>query len=285
MKKYAIALGMFDGVHIGHRAVLKYAIDSGFKSLAVTFDSLPFKNGGNLMTSKIKEEALRAFGIHKVWFLNFNKVKDLTPKEFLDRLSGNYNVGKIVCGFNYRFGKNAEGNTDFLRLYCKERGIAFDEIPPVTIDGLPVSTTLIKDLLKNGEVVKAAELLSSPFYFKAEVEEGDKRGRTMGFPTANQKYPKSYARLKNGVYQTVVTIDDREYDGVTNIGLRPTYPTKDITAETYILDYAGDCYGKEVKTQIIKFLRDERKFNSSEELKNAISENVRYVKENSKAKK
>lgn len=285
MEKHAIALGMFDGVHIGHRAVLQSAIDSGFKSVAITFDSLPFKSGGILMTPQIKEEALNDFGIDEVRFLNFDEVKDLAPLEFLERLYHKYNVAKIVCGFNYRFGRNAEGTTDFLREYCGKRGIIFDEIPPVTIEGIPVSSTLVKELLNNGEVEKAESLLTRPFYFKAKIEKGDARGRTMDFPTANQPYPENYVSLKNGVYQTVVTVEGKEYDGVTNIGFRPTYPTNKVTAETYILNYSADCYGKEIKTQIIKFLRDEKKFDSLEELKNAISENVRFVAENSKANK
>ena len=285
MEQYAIALGMFDGVHIGHRAVLQAAIDSGFKSLAVTFDSLPFKNGGILMTPQIKEESLKAVGIDKVIFLNFEEVKDLVPFEFLDKLCHKYSVAKIVCGFNYRFGRKAEGTTQFLREYCRERGIIFDEIPPVTYKGAPVSSTLIKELLSGGEVEKAEALLTTPFYFKAKVEKGDKRGRTIDFPTANQRYPENYVTLKNGVYQTVITVNGKEYDGVTNIGFRPTYPTNNLTAETHILNYSGDCYGKEIKLQVIKFLRDEKKFNSLEELKRAISENVRYVKMNSKAKK
>lgn len=285
MEQYAIALGMFDGVHIGHRAVLQSAIDSGFKSLAVTFDSLPFKNGGILMTPQIKEESLKAFGIDEVRFLNFEEVKDLAPLEFLERLCHKYKVGKIVCGFNYRFGRKAEGTTQFLREYCEERGIIFDEIPPVTQSDRPVSSTLIKELLNNGEAEEAEKLLTTPFYFKAVVENGDHRGRTIDFPTTNQRYPENYVRLKNGVYQTVVVIDGVEYDGVTNIGTRPTYPTDNITAETYILNYSGNCYGKEIKLEVIKFLRDEKKFGSLDELKRAISENVRYVRENSKANK
>ena len=125
MSQYAIALGMVDGVHIGHRAVLKSALSSGFESVAVTFESLPFKSQGVLMTPDIKEETLKSVGVDKVDFLNFNEVKDLEPTEFLDRLCKKYKVAKISCGFNYRFGRKAEGDTALLRKYCKERGILF----------------------------------------------------------------------------------------------------------------------------------------------------------------
>ena len=285
MEQYAIALGMFDGVHIGHRAVLQSAINSGFKSLAVTFDSLPFKNSGILMSCEIKEESLKAIGIDKVEFLKFSEVKDLSPEEFLDAFCQKYNVSKISCGFNYRFGKNAQGDTDFLRDYCERKGIIFDEIPPVTYKGTPVSSTLIKELLSGGEVEKAEDLLKAPFYFKAKVEKGDHRGRTINFPTANQKYPENYVGLKHGVYQTVVTIDGKEYDGVTNIGVRPTYPTRQITAETYIINYSDTCYEKQMKTRLVKFLREEKKFDSLKELQNAIRENAQYVEQNSKVNK
>ncbi len=284
MNLYAIALGMFDGVHIGHRAVLTSAISSGFKSLVVTFDSLPFKSGGILMSLKEKEETLKAFGIAEVEFLNFSEVKDLAPLEFLDKLSGKYNVGKITCGADYRFGKNAQGDTAFLRDYCSKRDIIFDEIPPVTHLDAPVSSTLIKELLGKGEVEKASQLLAVPFSFSARIEKGDQRGRTIGFPTANQVYPSEYVKLKQGVYQTIVTIEGKNFDAVTNIGVRPTYPKDFITAETHIIDFSGDLYGKEMKTQIIKYLREEEKFDSLEQLQRAIAENVFYVKQNSKLK-
>ena len=284
MSRSAIALGMFDGVHIGHRAVLESAISSGFKSIAVTFKELPFKSGGVLMSSEIKKETLKSVGIDEVVFLDFNEVKDLSPLEFLDSLCEKYNVGKISCGFNYRFGRKAEGDTVFLKDYCEKRGIIFDEIPPVTHKGSPVSSTLIKELLKEGEAERAAELLSAPFFFSAKIEKGDQRGRTLGFPTANQVYPSGYAPLKNGVYQTVVTIGGKTFDGVTNIGVRPTYPKDFITAESHIINCSGKLYGEEMKTQIIKYLRQEKKFDNIEELKKAIADNVQYVKENSKVK-
>ena len=284
MNQYAIALGMFDGVHLGHRAVLNSAISSGFISVAVTFNSLPIKAGGVLMTPSVKEETLKSLGVEIVDFLDFESIKDLEPTDFLDRLCEKYKVGKISCGFNYRFGKHAEGDTTLLRAYCQEKEILFDEIPPVTQKGTPVSSSLIKELLKEGETEKAEELLGEPFFFTAKVEKGDRRGRTMGFPTANQKYPENYVTLKKGVYQTVVTIGGKSYDAVTNIGVRPTYPKDFITAESHIINYCGDCYGKEMKTQIIKFLREEKVFANIDELKEAIAENLREVKENSKAK-
>jgi riboflavin kinase/FMN adenylyltransferase len=271
---------MFDGVHKGHKAVLSGAVNSPFKSVAVTFSSIPFKTGGSIMTAADKEKKLRAAGIDEVLFLDFFEIKDLSPEGFLKMLSEKYEIGKICCGFNYRFGKKAAGDTNFLADWCEARGVEFFECPEVLHEGKTVSSTYIKSLIAGGEIQKANELLEGEFSFTAEVRHGDQRGRTMGFPTINQLYPENLTAPKCGVYQTVVTVDGKEYDGVTNLGFRPTYITDYISAETYILDYSGDCYGCEVETRLVRFLRDEQKFDSLEELKNAIAENARFVREN-----
>ncbi len=280
--KYALALGMFDGVHMGHKAVLSGAVNSPYKSVAVTFSSIPFKTGGFIMTAEDKERKLKEYGIDEVLMLDFFEIKDLSPADFLDYLSKKYNLGKICCGFNYRFGKKAAGDTVFLADWCKSRGVEFFECPEVTYDGETVSSTYIKALIAQGETEKAATLLGESFYFTAHVVGGDKRGRTLGFPTANQFYPENIVKPKNGVYQTVVTIDGIKYDGVTNIGLRPTYITDYISAETFILDYSSDCYDKEVKTELVKYLREEKKFQNRQELISAINENAQYVKKHSR---
>ncbi len=281
-EKYALALGMFDGVHIGHKAVLEGAVKSPYRSVAVTFSSIPGKAEGALMTPREREEKLRSLGIDEVLFLNFFEVNDLSPTEFLDMLSEKHTIGKICCGFNYRFGKKAAGDTAFLSAWCKEKGIEFFECPEVLREGKTVSSTYIKALIAEGDTEKAAELLGEPFSFTAEVVKGDQRGRTWGLPTINQLYPEEIARPKNGVYQTVVEVEGVRYDGVTNIGLRPTFITDYISAETYILDYSGDCYGSLVKTSLISFLREEKKFSDIEELISAIKQNAEYVKAHSK---
>lgn len=281
-EKYAIALGMFDGVHIAHKAVLEGAVNSPYKSVAVTFSSIPFKSGGSIMTTADKEEKLRSCGVDEVLFLDFFEVKDLSPEKFLAFLSEKYDIAKICCGFNYRFGKKAAGDTAFLEDWCAARGVELFECPEVVRDGKTVSSTYIKSLIAEGEAERARELLGEEFYFTAEVIHGDQRGRTMGFPTTNQLYPESIVKPKCGVYQTVVEIDGKCYDGVTNIGVRPTFITEYISAETYILGFSGDCYGKSVKTRLVKYLRGEKKFSSKEELAAAIKENAEYVKKHSR---
>ncbi len=282
MTKCAIALGMFDGVHIGHKAVLKGAVDSPYKSVAVTFKSIPFKSGGSIMSAEEKRQKLLSFGVDEVLFLDFGEVCSLSPKEFLNYLQDKYDLAKICCGFNYRFGNKAAGDTAFLKAWCDAENIEFFECPEVVFGGQTVSSTRIKELFLQGDVETANLLLEETFSFDAEVQKGDARGRTWGFPTLNQHYPENLAEVKRGVYQTVVTISGREYNAVTNIGVRPTYETPFVAAESFVLDYDGNCYGKRVKTRLIKFLREEKKFSSKEELINAIKNDAEYVKKHSR---
>ena len=280
-EKYAVCLGMFDGVHIGHKAVLKGAIDSPYKSVAVTFRSIPFKSGGSIMTSEKKAQKLKEIGIDEVLFLDFAEVCNLSPEGFLYYLLSKYNLAKICCGFNYRFGKKAAGETAFLAAWCKNKGIEFFECPEVVYDGKTVSSTRIKELLLSGDVQTANILLEKEFSFISTVQKGDARGRTWGFPTINQRYPEDICEVKRGVYQTAVTIDGKEYNAVTNIGVRPTYETQFVVAESFVLNYDGYCYGEEVKTKLIKYLREEKKFSSKEELISAINKDAEYVKTHS----
>ena len=128
--------------------------------------------------------------------------------------------------------------------FCQNNGIELRCVPPVKQDGEVISSTLIRNCLRNGEIKRANGLLFEPFGFSAEVRHGEQRGRTIGFPTINQEYPKELVQVKNGVYKTKILFDGREYDGITDIGHRPTYPINDIMSETFIKDFSGDLYGK-----------------------------------------
>lgn len=271
--KNALCLGTFDGVHKGHREVLN--LPEGLKKIAVTF-SLPPKTvlSGKtelIMTFADKQRVLKGLGVEEILKLDFEKVKNMRALEFLDFLYEKYKPSLISCGFNYRFGKNAEGDTAQLRKYCEEKGITFKCSEPVLEDGKAVSSTLIRELIKNGEIEKANSLLTEPFSFETEVIDGDRRGRTIGFPTANQKYPNDLVKLKFGVYKVKVIIEKEEYEGITNIGIRPTFQTDYVISETYIKNFSSDLYGKKVRIIPLKFLREEIKFSSIEELKHQIA--------------
>lgn len=276
-KGMAIALGMFDSVHIGHKAVINGVFKDGCHSAVLTFDSLPTKDQKKVLTNDEKREKLLATGVDTVEMLDFENFRNLSPKEFLDCINRNGTIKRVACGFNYRFGKKAEGDTAFLRKYCEENGIEYFEAPEVCVNGKTVSTTYIKELLADGKIEKANELLVEPFSIAAPVINGAQRGRKLGFPTANQKYPEEKCPIKNGVYRTRVTMGMQVFNGVTDIGVRPTFNGDCLLAETYIIGFKGDCYDNNIKVSFLEFLRDEKRFDSKEALTAAIKENVEYV--------
>ncbi len=283
MSKIAMALGMFDSVHIGHKAVIDGILGQNCRSIVITFDKIPHKTGGIVLSEDEKIEKLLATGVDTVEILNFEDVKEKSPREFLDMLTDSGSVKRIACGFNFKFGKDAQGDTDFIRSYCEEKNLEFFRADEVQTNGITVSTTYIKKLLSEGKIAEANELLTEPFGFKATVVKGDRRGNSLGFPTINQIYPESKAKIKNGVYRTKVTVGMKTFDGVTDVGVRPTFERDIVCAETYIIGFSGSCYGKDVKLQFIEYLREEKKFDSVEELIAAIKGNVEYVKEKSLA--
>lgn len=274
MDKTAIALGTFDGVHIGHRAVIKAAVNSGFKPVAVTFAKPPktfFDGDVECLTSySEKDKKLRAEGIKEIYYIDFQEFKDMSANDFLEYLKVTYNCAYISCGFNYRFGKNGSGDTDFLARFCKNNGIILNITDEVLCNGEVASSTKIRTFLKEGDVEGANRMLGYNFGFSASVIHGDERGRTIGFPTANQLYPKHIVKVREGVYKSIIRIRGKSYNAITNIGHRPTFKTQQMGAETYIIDFYDDIYGYVADLQITHFIRDEQKFDSVDELKEAI---------------
>lgn len=271
-----IALGTFDGLHQGHRAVIDSVIE--YNRIAVTFKKPPKSviSGKEelLMTPEDKYQALLDYGVKEVFMPDFYTLKDLSPKDFLDLLLKKYNPKAIACGFNYRFGKSAAGDIDFLIRYCLEKGIKLFVSDAVKMDDEIISSSKIRDMITEGRVDEANNLIYGGFGFSAEVIHGDHRGRTIGFPTTNQIYPICLAKPKNGVYAAEVEIDGKCYKAITNLGFRPTFKTSVITAETYIPHFVGDLYGRRLGIKLLKFLRSEHKFQSVDDLKNAIEKDV-----------
>lgn len=277
LMKTAVALGTFDGLHKAHREVL--ALPNGYKKVALTF-KLPPKMlilGQNELLLGYEEKCcyLNELCIDEIIALDFNEVKNDSPEEFLSFLKNEIGASYITCGFNYRFGKGGAGDTAMLEAFCKQNGIELRVSSPYLLpDGSALSSTYIRSLLKNGEIKAANKYLYKPFCFTARVNKGDQRGRTIGFPTINQKYPKELVKLRFGVYKTKVVVEGEEFYGITDIGVRPTYETDYVISETFIKNFSGDLYGKEVTIVPIKFLRDEIKFNSLEELKAQIEKDL-----------
>ena len=277
----SIALGTFDGVHIGHRAVLESAAKHN-NSIALAFSLPPksfFSSDGIVITDKQrKAELIKQIGIKKTVFLDFADVKDISATSFFEEVVKKYNPEYIYCGENYTFGKNASGNVELLAELCEKKGIKLNVCNSVLNDGVIVSSSYIRNLLKAGNIKKANELLSSDFSFSAKVIHGDKRGRTIGFPTINQKYPKNCAEVKRGVYKSYIFFENKKYDCISNIGIRPTYESNTVLCETYIKDFNSYLYGKNMRIFLKEFIREEKKFGGLDELKKAIENDLSFIK-------
>lgn len=275
----AIALGTFDGVHLGHRAVL--SIPEKYNKIAVTFHTPPkfyFLGDKELVFyAHEKAAAIMKLGFNEICMDDFEKYKDVSAEDYLEYLYNEFKPALISCGFNYRFGKGGKGDVGLLEKFCKEKGIILNCADAVEVAGVTVSSTAIRELLKNGKILEANKLTFKPFYIEEEVIKGDKRGRTIGFPTINQKYPDDKVKIKSGVYKTNVIVDDNIYKGITYVGKRPSFATDYIICETYIKGFEGELYGQNIGIEFIEFLRDETKFDSVEKLKEQLNEDINTI--------
>lgn len=269
MVDIAIALGTFDGIHLGHTAVLNQTV--GLKQIALTFNTPPKAGtGGNLlMTAEAKNSALRLMGIEPI-VLDFQSIKDTAPLDFLNGIYEKYSPKVIASGFNFRFGKNAAGDSRLLADFCKEKSIEYRLANAVQYEGEAISSTRIRGLISNGDITTATKMLGRYFTFETAVVHGDERGRTIGFPTINQVYPTELVVPKFGVYASVATIDGKDYPAVTDIGVRPTFKTDYVISETNIIGYNSDAYEKTVRISLVDFIRPETRFSGIDELKTAI---------------
>lgn len=267
----AIALGYFDGVHIGHSKVIMAAKDFELKTIVLTFHR--FKKNGNvcaLISEELKDEALSQLGVDMTVYLDFEEIRDLTAELFFDEyIIKRLHAKAVVCGFNYKCGRDGAGPDELMKI-CDKNGIKLKTVEPVTFEGIPVSSTRIRKLVENGHVGEAGALMGRPFAFYYEIVHGKKIGRTIGSPTINQELPDWQIRPRFGVYASITRIGDKIYPSVTNVGVKPTVGSEKVLAETNILNFSGDLYGRRLKVELIEFLRDERKFKNIDELKNQI---------------
>ena len=275
----ALIFGTFDGVHLGHRSVIESV--KGHNIIAVTFKvppkSVTKKKENLLMLYEKRVDALKSAGVNEVLSLDFESVRDISHTDFIKSMFEKFKPVKIACGFNFRFGKGALGDVEYLSEVCKENGIDFCCSEDVKMYGNTVSSSYIRSLIENGLVNKANTLMSADFGFKGEVIKGDARGRTLGFPTANQMYPKELVKAKFGVYESRTVIGNKVYKSVTNVGIRPTFKTECITAETFVFGYKGDLYGTYPELRLKSFIREEKKFSDIDRLKAAIADDISKV--------
>ena len=203
----------------------------------------------------------------------------MSPDEFFEKiLLSQMRAAHIVCGSNYTFGKNGAGNTEYLSELCKKNGVGFTAVSHVCADGISVSASAIRELLKKGDVKESALLLGRRYSISGKVIDGRHLGRTLGFPTANIKLKNGAVVPKNGVYLTKTYIGGAEYFGITNVGKHPTVPCDDILAETYIFDFNSDIYGKEIKLEFVEFIRKEKTFDTLMALTDQVNADIKKAR-------
>ncbi len=282
-QKKIFALGFFDGVHLGHQALLsacrRLAAENDCLPAAVTFDLPPSAVLQNLQpnmltTAQDREVLLHHYGMEEVRLFSANaQTLSMSWQAFLEQLI-QLGAAGFVCGEDYRFGCNGEGSAQTLSAFCKERNIPCIIVPEQAVDGQKISSTRIRALLEAGNVENANRLLGHPHVFTGTVVNGRHLGRTIGIPTANLHLPESLLTPAFGVYACSVQVDGHTYTAVTNIGTRPTVGGSHITVEPWLLDFSGDLYGRELTLQFHKFLRSEQKFDSLEDLRLQIQKDA-----------
>ncbi len=291
MQQKVIALGFFDGVHIGHGALLrKTALRARERSLvpaAFTFDRAPreavFGTPIPLINSSSDRALLmqRLYGMEEVIIAPFDReMMTMNWEAFVEKLLRDHGAAHLVAGHDFRFGHKNEGDAEKLQQKCAELGIGCDIVAEVKLDGITVSSTHIRTLLEQGDVEQANRFLGHPHLLTQTVTQGLRIGRTIGIPTVNFAADEKIILPKDGVYVSSVTLPDgRTLLGVTNVGCRPTVNGKNRTVETFLLDFEGDLYGMELQLAFRTRLRDEEKFPSLDALRQRIGEDIRMARE------
>lgn len=287
-REAVVALGMFDGMHIGHRALIGRAValagEYGCTAAAYTFLNHPMTvlGGGIRMLGAPEERAavMRALGVTDVYMERFTRAfSRKSPEEFVELLCARWRVRALVAGFNYSFGAGGAGTPETLCALGKEHGFAVSVLPEVTLDGAPVSSTRIRRDVELGAVESAARMLLHPYTLTGTVIANRRIGRRIGFPTANIAPPEDRVLPGRGVYATDAAIDGTTWRAVTNVGTNPTVHGDRLSIETHLLGFDGDAYGKALSIGFLARLRGERRFDSVEALKAQIARDVTGARE------
>lgn len=282
-QRTAVALGHFDAMHIGHTAIIKKAVEHArecsMKSLVFLFENNPSdvilgKETKNINTLSKREEILFKLGVDMVFVKKFDAdFMRLEAAEFVDSyIVKKFNAGFAAAGFNYRFGANAKGDTEFLRSECAERGIESFTMPGIMYEGETVSSTRIRKEISDGCVDTAARLMGRYYSVKGVVRRGNRLGGSvLGFPTANMDIPSDRVLPRLGVYVSYATVDGKRYPAISNIGEKPTVENNYPCIETHIDGSFNELYGKEIEVEFCKFIREIFRFESLDELKKQLA--------------
>ena len=279
----AVCIGGFDGVHLGHQELLKHTKESCNLFQIVTFDILPKKYFNNehklLTTNDEKVELFKKFNPSNLVFINFEHVMKFSPKTFCDILKNNMKAKSIYVGNDFKFGANREGDVDYLIKYFGE--VSVHTIEDYEHNNKKISSTLIKSFLNEGHIEDANKALGYEYSLTGTVIKGNQRGSQIGFPTANLNIDKSIQIPKNGVYKVDVLLNENLYEGIMNIGYKPTVSdgTKQ-SLEVHIFGFNNDIYDAVLNVNFKKFIRDEIKFSSIDELIQQISKDIEEINKN-----
>lgn len=280
-----VALGVFDGVHVGHRAILGAAVAharaTGSPALACTFEPHPMEilQPGRapqpITTLEERLDLIAGCGVDGAVVLDFTPaLAAMEPETFVkDVLVDRLAARRVVVGFNHRFGRGARGDADLLRDLGGRLGFALDVIEPRVVDGVPVSSSAIRAALGRGDLEAAARMLGRPYTLPGRVVSGAGRGRTLGFPTANVA-PDRPVLVAAGVYACRAEVDGREQRAVVNVGVRPTFGEDTLAVEAHLLDFSGDLYGQAFRLTFVARVREEKRFPSVEALRAQIAADV-----------
>lgn len=286
LQNAVIALGFFDGVHIAHRELIRETVEIAKREnlaptvFTFTAEGAIKSDAPRLYSTDERLKILSDLGIENVILVNFKDIADLEAEDFVNTcLIDHFGARAVVAGYNFRFGKGASGNREILSTLMRNAGLCAYITEEITFDEKTISSTLIRSYLAEGKIEVANKLLGSPYFISGRVESGNRVGKKLGFPTINIPLREGYVQLGRGVYLTAVKIGSDLHRGITNVGTCPTFDERQMHTETYILDYNTEIYGEEVEIYFLEYIREERKFESPEDLRCEIERNMRWAME------
>ena len=293
--KCVLTMGDFDGIHKGHRGLIKRTIkkakEEGLPPVLLTYEPSPkkvlqkLKHDSNIYTKSEKIFILKNYGLEAVIFLPFDQeMARFTAKKFLKNiLLDQLNCARIIIGYDHKFGLNRHGNYKYLNLSSKRYGFTFEKIKPIKLFQKVASSTEIRNFLREGNIRSANQLLAAPYFIQSDVIEGKKRGSGLGIPTANLRIPKDKLIPKKGVYFSIAEFHNKKYKAVVNIGRNPTFENtcarkgEDISVEAHILGLNKSLYHKQLSLFFLERIRDEQKFSNANELVKQIHKDIAYT--------
>ena len=286
-KGTAVAMGFFDGIHIGHRAVIEGAVRwaraHGADPAVFTF-GLPTENkmkGKRLLSTADKHALIESLGVEHYLCPEFEQIKGMSPEQFVLGIVRDCHARALFCGENFTFGARAAGNPDLLKKLCAPLGVEVVVVPMAQFEEKPVSSTRIRTALEGGDIPAANAMLGMPYAIRFAVHHGAGLGRTLGVPTINQIYPNGFQMPRFGIYITRTKIGDQWYPSATGLGTRPTVNADEtkVTCETFIPDFSGDLYGTDPVVEFHAYLSPSKKFETLDQLRDCINHAAQRAKE------